>query len=64
MMCSTLMENSLGIKDGLWKPLMTSYTQSSTTDEGGRPLSKDGDLTDEGIATRDSGKNKTTKAGK
>lgn len=65
MMCTTLMENSLGIKDGLWKPLMTSYTQSAdSSDKGGRPQSKDDELTDEGVATRDSGKNKTTKAGK
>lgn len=65
MMCATLMENSLGIKDGLWKPLMTSYTQSADSgDEGGRPQSDEKDLTDEGVATRDGEKNKTAKAGK
>lgn len=63
MMCLTFMENALGIKDGLWKPLMTSYTQTSD-DEGGRPQSDEDDLTDEGVATRDGEKNKTTKVGK
>ena len=61
VMCSTYMENALGIKNGLWKPLQTSYTQSSDT--GGRPLSDEEDLTEEGSNTRDGEKNQTTKAG-
>lgn len=61
MMCATYMENALGFKDGLWKPLSTSYTQSSGP---GAPPKDDDDLSAEGAATRDGGKNKTTKAGK
>ncbi len=57
IMSSTLMENALGIKDGLWKPLSSTYMQSS--DEGGRPEEKE--LTDEGQATRDGEKNLKTK---
>lgn len=64
MMCATSMENTLGIKDGLWKPLSTSYTQTDSGNENGRPQSDDKDLTDEGAKTRDGEKNKTTKAGK
>ncbi len=63
MMCMTFMENALGIKDGLWKPLQTSYTQATgTKDESpGAPTKDDKDLTDEGAATRDGNKNETTK---
>lgn len=67
MMCSTFMENALGIKNGLWMPLQTAYTQSSNTDpnnQGGAPLKDDGDLTPEGQATREGGKNETTKSAK
>lgn len=63
MMCSTFMENALGIKNGLWKPLTTSYTQSSS-DTGGRPPSNEDDLSAEGIAARDGAKSETTKAAK
>lgn len=63
MLCSTVMENALGFKDGIWKPLDTSYTQSGD-DKGGRPLTDDSDLTDEGMKTRDGEKNLTTKEGK
>lgn len=63
MMCSTLMENELGLKNGLWKPLQTSYVQNSDS-EGGAPEKPDGELTEEGIATRDGNKNAGTKAGK
>lgn len=45
----------LKIEDYL-KPLQTSYTQSSS-DEGGRPEKDEGDLSPEGVSTRDSGKN-------
>ena len=61
VMCATFMENTLGIKDGLWKPLATSYTQS-TQDKGGAPTKSDDELSDEGIRTRDKDKNETTKA--
>ena len=43
----------LGIQDYM-KPLQTSYTQSG---EGGAPEKDEGDLSPEGISTRDSGKN-------
>jgi hypothetical protein len=36
-------------------PLQTSYTQSG--DEGGAPTKDEGDLSPEGVSTRDSGKN-------
>ena len=64
MMCATLYENALGIKDGLWKPLQSTYTQSTSDDTGGRPLSDDDDLSAEGAATREGEKNITTKSGK
>lgn len=61
VMCSTFMENALGIKDGLWKPLQTSYTQSGDAGAPEKPVDA---LTDEGVATRDGKKNETTKARK
>lgn len=59
MMNKTYMENALQIKDGLWKPLSTSYTQSSSDNEGGAPMKDDTELSDEGIKTRDGNKNGT-----
>lgn len=54
------LEKALGISD-LMDPLNTSYTQSSSSDtdpiSGGRPESDPADLTDEGSATREGGKN-------
>lgn len=38
-------------------PLVSSNTQSSQVGSGGRPESEEGDLTDEGVATRDKEKN-------
>lgn len=38
-------------------PLVSSNTQSSQTGSEGRPTSDEGDLTDEGVATRDKDKN-------
>lgn len=35
-----------------WKPLQTSYTQSSDSDSGGRPEKDDGDLTPSGEVSR------------
>ena len=61
VMCSTFMEDALGIKNGLWKPLQTSYTQSGNPGAPEKPIDE---LTDEGIATRDGNKNATTKARK
>lgn len=63
VMCSTYMENALGIKDGLWKPLTTSYTQSGDGSQGAPEKDID-ELSPEGIATRESGKNETTKSRK
>lgn len=55
VMCATYMENALGIKDGLWKPLQTSYTQTGESE--GAPEKKIDDLSPEGVATRDGDKN-------
>lgn len=48
-------DNMLGLKD-IMKPLQSSYTQSNKN--GGRPQSDDGDLSDEGLRSRDEEKNK------
>lgn len=64
MMCMTFMENALNLKNGLWTPLQSSYTQPGTSKEAGAPQKDDGELTDEGVKTRDGDKNKGTKAGK
>ena len=61
VMNDTYMENALGLID-MWRPLSSSYTQ--TDNVGGGQTKKDDDLSDEAIATRDSGKNEGTKAGK
>ena len=53
--------NALGLID-MWRPLSSSYTQ--TDNVGGGQTKKDDDLSDEAIATRDSGKNEGTQAGK
>lgn len=47
-----LEENILHLGDRFNDPLKSSYTQSSN-DDGGRPVSDDGDLTDDGEASRD-----------
>ena len=60
MMNATYMENALGL-DTLWQPLASSYTQSGDN-EGGGQTKKDGDLSEEGADSRDSGKNEGTKA--
>lgn len=64
MMCKTFMENALGIKNGLWTPLSTSYTMTSSDSQGGAPTKNDDELSPEGVKTRDSAKNETTKSGK
>ena len=60
VMNDTYTENALGLLD-LWKPLSSSYTQSSKVSGG--QTKKDDELSDEAIATRDAEKNEGTKAG-
>lgn len=51
---SNVEDNVLGLVGEQWtRPLKTSYTQSSSDDEGGRPTLEDKDLTDEGEKSRD-----------
>ena len=48
----------LGLGTTRWNnPLVSSNTQSAQVDSEGRPTSSDGDLSDEGVATRDKDKN-------
>lgn len=57
-MASDWLENKLGLAvDKFIHPLVSSYTQSGGSDTGGAPTKDDGDLTDEGESTKDSGKN-------
>lgn len=58
--CKLTFENQIGLKD-MMLPLKTSYTSSSES-ESGAPLKDDGDLSEEGIATRDGAKNESTNA--
>ena len=52
------LENKLGLAvDKFIHPLVSSYTQSGDSDTGGAPTKDDGELTDEGESTKDSGKN-------
>lgn len=53
--CKLSFENMIGLKD-MMIPLKTSYTDSANNGDSGAPQKDDGDLTDEGIATRDGGK--------
>lgn len=53
MYSDTFTEIGLGIMD-LWKPLQTSYTMTSTTDDvGGAPEGEEGDLTPEGERSKE-----------
>ena len=61
MMCQTYFENSLDLQS-MWTPLQTSYVQTDSDSEGGAPLKDEGELTDEGVATREGNKNAGTKA--
>lgn len=54
-------ENAIGLKS-LMIPLNSSFTQSGSNN--GRPTKDDGDLSEDGLATRDNGKNEETKASK
>ena len=57
-MASDWLENKLGLAiDKFIHPLVSSYTQSGDSDTGGAPTKDDGELTDEGESTKDSGKN-------
>ena len=57
-MASDWLENKLGLAiDKFVHPLVSSYTQSGDSDTGGAPTKDDGELTDEGESTKDSGKN-------
>lgn len=59
--CKLFNENILDISS-IMVPLKSSYTDSSN--DGGAPEKDDSELTEEGIATRDGGKNEGTKASK
>lgn len=52
---ATAMENALNLNE-LWKPLNSSYVQSSSS---GAPEKNPDDLTDEGVATKDGNKHGT-----
>ena len=61
MLGNTYLENTV-LSDvfGSWKPLASTFTSSSgsdVTDEGGRPQSKEEDLTESGIQTREDDEN-------
>ena len=64
VMCNTFLEQAIGIKDGLWKPLSTSYTESGNDKSSGAPQKDEGDLSPEGIKTKEGDKNAGTKASK
>ena len=50
---SDWMETKLGLAvDKFMHPLVSSYTQSGTSDTGGAPTKEDGNLTDDGEASR------------
>ena len=55
MMLSTSMEQYMGLE--AWTPLESSYTQSTGSITGGAPTKNPDALTEEGIATKDAGKN-------
>jgi hypothetical protein len=58
-MASDWLETKLGLATTRWvNPVKTSYTQSGNGNNGA-PEKDDGDLTDEGAATKDQEKNKT-----
>lgn len=49
----TFLENDILALHENWIPLSTSYTQSGTEDEGGRPEADDGELSETGESTRE-----------
>ena len=58
-MASDWLETKLGLATTKWvNPVKTSYTQSGSDGTSGAPKKDDGDLTDEGAATKDKEKNK------
>ena len=58
VMQSTIMENALGLQD-LWKPLNSSYVQSSSQNQNGAPEKDLDSLSDEGLKTKEGDKNGT-----
>lgn len=57
-MSSDWLETKLGLAvDKFVHPLVSSYTQSGTSDSGGAPEKDSGDLSDEGAETKDAEKN-------
>lgn len=60
LMNSGYFEQALDLKD-IWEPLQSSYTQSGSSAASGK---LNDPLTDEGVDTRDAGKNEGTKAKK
>ena len=57
-MASDWLETKLGLAvDKFVHPLVSSYTQSGTSDTGGAPEKDSGDLSDEGAETKDAEKN-------
>jgi hypothetical protein len=51
---SDWLETKLGLAiDKFVHPLISSHTQSGSSDTGGAPTKEDGDLTDDGAASRD-----------
>ena len=55
---SDWLETKLGLSiDKFVHPLVSSHTQSGSSDTGGAPTKDDGDLTDEGAETKDKEKN-------
>lgn len=57
-MSSDWLETKLGLAvDKFVHPLVSSYTQSGTSDTGGAPEKDSGDLSDEGAETKDAEKN-------
>lgn len=64
VMSNTYLEELLGVKKGLWKPLSSSYTESSNGNQTGAPTKDVDDLSPEGAKTREGDKNAGTKAQK
>ena len=57
-MSSDWLETKLGLAvDKFVHPLVSSYTQSGTSDTGGAPEKDSGDLSDEGAEPKDAEKN-------
>jgi hypothetical protein len=54
VIASDWLETKLGLAiERFTHPLVSSHTQSGSSDTGGAPTKEDGDLTDDGAASRD-----------